>query len=71
MTNKLFRAIDVSRFRADEEDVQAYVKSTINRMDKQEMLSWLNQLSSQELSDCVTAYLTDKLSVELGEKELF
>lgn len=60
---------DHSQFRADEEDVFAYVQSIIRHANKQEILSWMNDLSVQELHSMIIPFMTDKMSKEVGEKE--
>lgn len=70
MFRDLITGIELRKFRADEEDVNAYVHGAVQKKDKQEILTWLNQLSHEELSIIVTPYLTEKMTEKLSEEEL-
>ncbi len=64
-----FLNYDLSQFRADEEDVFAYVQSIIHRKDKQEILSWIERLPEHDLHSIIVPFLTEKMSEEIGNKE--
>jgi hypothetical protein len=70
MNIEFFSNPEISRFRADEEDVTAYVQSIIRKTNKQEILSWINHLSDHDLHLLITPYITEKMTEELAEKEL-
>ncbi len=69
VNHQLFFNHDHSQFRADEEDVLAYVQSTIRHTNKQEILNWMKDLPEQDLQSILIPFLTDKMSKEIGEKE--
>ncbi|APH03984.1 hypothetical protein [Bacillus weihaiensis] len=60
---------DASRFRADEEDVFAYVHSIVQNTNKQELVEWLKELSPEELQAIVTPFLTNKVTEKIAQKE--
>ncbi|XQY91099.1 hypothetical protein ACNRWW_16460 [Metabacillus sp. HB246100] len=60
---------DASRFRADEEDVFAYVHSIVQKTNKQELVEWLKGLSPEELQSIVTPFLTNKVTEKIAQKE--
>lgn len=70
MTHEFFSNPDISRFRADEEDLNAYVQLIINKTDKDEILSWISHLSERDLHSLITPYIAEKMTAELAEKEL-
>ncbi len=70
MFRDLITGLELRKFRADEEDVNAYVHGEVQKTDKQEILTWLNQLSHEELSTIVTPYLTEKITEKLSEQEI-
>ncbi|WP_226670262.1 hypothetical protein [Metabacillus litoralis] len=61
---------EISRFRADEEDVLAYVQSILRQTNKNQILEWMQSMTSSELQEIVAPYISDKISEELGEREL-
>jgi cell fate (sporulation/competence/biofilm development) regulator YmcA (YheA/YmcA/DUF963 family) len=70
MNHDFFKHPEISRFRADDEDVNAYVQSIIRNTNKQEILSWINHLSDHDLHSLITPYITEKMTEELAEEEL-
>ncbi|MCM3164593.1 DUF6154 family protein [Metabacillus litoralis] len=70
MNLELFTNPELSKFRADEEDVYAYVKSILEKTSKQDMLSWVNTLSEEDLHSLMIPYFSEKLSKELADREL-
>lgn len=70
MSHEFFSTSELSRFRANEEDVAAYVQTVISKSDKQEILSWINHLSASELQALIIPYITEKMTEDLAEKEL-
>lgn len=71
MNDDFFSKPEISRFRANEEDVDAYVQSIVRKKDKQEILSWIHHLSENDLHSLITPYITEKMTEELANKELF
>lgn len=69
MSHQIFFNHDHSQFRADEEDVSAYIQSIIRHTNKQEILSWMKDLPEHELKSIIIPFITDKISKEIGEKE--
>ncbi|WP_299089305.1 hypothetical protein [uncultured Metabacillus sp.] len=69
MDHDLIKHLEIEKFRADEEDVKAYVQSIISKTNKPEILSWIHHLSDHDLQSLITPYLTEKLTEELAEKE--
>lgn len=69
MNQEFFTNPEISRFRADEEDVNAYVQSIISKTDKKEILSWIHHLSEHDLHSLITPYITEKMTEELAEEE--
>ncbi|WP_156178250.1 hypothetical protein [Bacillus sp. SA1-12] len=69
MNHDLIKHLEIRKFRADEEDVNAYVQSIIRNTDKQDILMWIQQLSDHDLHSLITPYLTEKMAEELAEKE--
>gem|GEM_PF-4653658 len=69
MNHQIFFNHDHSQFRADEEDVSAYIQSIIRHTNKQEILSWMKDLPEHELKSIIIPFITDKMSKEIGEKE--
>lgn len=70
MNHKLLLNIDLSKFRADEEDAYAYVNSILRKTSKQEMISMLDSMSEEELQSIMVPFITEKISEDLGSKEL-
>lgn len=70
MNHEFFSQPDVSRFRANDEDVNAYVYGIIQKTDKQEILSWINHLSEHDLHSLIIPFITEKFTAELSEEEL-
>lgn len=60
---------DLSRFRADEEDVFAYVQSILHQTNKEQILEWIQSMSTQELQEIIAPYISDKITKEIAEKE--
>jgi len=69
VNHQIFFNHDHSQFRADEEDVSAYIQSIIRHTNKQEILSWMKDLPEHELKSIIIPFITDKMSKEIGEKE--
>ena len=69
MNHQIFFNHNHSQFRADEEDVFAYVQSIIRHTNKQEILRWMNDFSEHELQSMMIPFMTDKISKEIGEDE--
>jgi hypothetical protein len=70
MTHEFFSNPEISKFRADEEDVNAYIQLIINKTDKSEILTWISHLSEDDLHSLIIPYIAEKMTVELTEKEL-
>lgn len=70
MNIELFTNPELSKFRADEEDVYAYVKSILEKTSKQDMLSWIHTLSEEDLHSLMIPYFSEKLSEDLANGEL-
>jgi hypothetical protein len=69
MNHEFFTNPKISKFRADEEDVNAYVQSMIRNTNKQEILTWINHMSEHDLHLLIFPYITEKMTEELAEKE--
>lgn len=69
MNHEFFANPKISKFRADEEDVNAYVQSMIRNTNKQEILTWINHMSEHDLHLLISPYITEKMTEELAEKE--
>lgn len=69
VNHQIFFNHDHSQFRADEEDVSAYIQSIIRHTNKQEILSWMKDLPEHELKSIIIPFITDKMSKEIGEQE--
>ncbi|WP_078432255.1 DUF6154 family protein [Metabacillus halosaccharovorans] len=69
MDHQIFFNSDHSQFRADEEDVLAYVQSIIRHANKQEILNWVKELPEQEIQSMIIPFMTEKMSKEIAEKE--
>lgn len=62
--DKFFANPKISKFRADEEDVNAYVQSMIRNTNKQEILSWINHMSEHDLRLLISPYIAEKMTEE-------
>jgi len=69
VNHPIFFNHDHSQFRADEEDVLAYVQSIIRHANKEEILRWMKDLPEHELQSMIIPFMTDKMSKEIGEDE--
>jgi hypothetical protein len=70
MKANFFTNQNISKFRADEEDVNAYVQMIVKKADKREILSWIDQLSDHDLHSLIIPYIAEKMTNEIAENEL-
>ncbi|MRX72395.1 hypothetical protein GJU40_09555 [Bacillus lacus] len=59
-----------TRFRADDEDIEAAAIGKIQHLNKQELLMLVSEMEETHLKQIVSNYFADRIQEEIGLEEL-